>query len=95
MSSKLEVRKKYLSQKVAIPDLYVSGITLSNEKYGRKNSQTITVRNCCWSRLTLFMLGVRKFARLTYFHRTFRKQKNIQINLTVSQYFWYVVKKGP
>ena len=47
----------YLTQKVAISDFsfcnqlikysYVSGITLGNDKYRRKNSHSITVRSIC------------------------------------------------
>ena len=35
-----------------------SGITLTNDKYRRKNSHSITVRSCFRTHLTLFIYGV-------------------------------------
>ena len=34
--------------------VYVSGITLSNDKYKRKNSHNMTVRNCCRTHVNFF-----------------------------------------
>ena len=48
-----------------LSNTHVSVITLSNDKYRRKNSQRITVRSSCWIDLTLFISGVCKYAWLT------------------------------
>ena len=42
--------------------LYVSGITLRNDNYIRKNSETIAVRSCSRNHLTLFIWLVRRSA---------------------------------
>ena len=89
-------QKKYLTQKVAAPDISsnqlieysFSGITLTNNKYRRKNSHNITVRNCCQTHLTLVILdpsfvgqGLLKDEPITFsltefhFHRSLYQEK--------------------
>ena len=75
---------------------YVSGITLGNDKYRRRNSQGITMRSSCWSHLTLIISGVCSSAWLTaWITVIFIGQFVSKINLTLSQCFRPVVKMGP
>ena len=66
--------------------LSVSCITLSNDKYRRKNSDSITVRSCCRTHLTLFVQGACRSANPSFVNRCFLKNKPITMCLT---YFYF------
>ena len=51
----------------------VSGITLINEKYKRKNSHSITVPSCLPTHLTLFILGACRPAHPSFVNLCFLK----------------------
>ena len=70
---------KYLTQIVAFITtnkiLSVSGITLTNNKYRRKNSQSLTVHSCFQTHLTLFISWVCRSA-----HPFFVNRKTLNIH---------------
>ena len=64
----------------------VSGITLTNDKYRRKNSHSITVCSCFRTHLTLFISGVCRPAQSSCVNRCFLKNEPIILCLT---YFYF------
>ena len=66
--------------------LSVSGITLTNDKYRRKNSHSITVRSCLRTHLTLFISGACGPAHPSFVNLCFLKNEPIILCLT---YFYF------
>ena len=66
--------------------LSVSGITLTSDKYRRKNSRNITVRSCLRTHLTLFISGACRSAHPSFVNRCFLKNEPIILCLT---YFYF------
>ena len=66
--------------------LSVSGITLTSDKYRRKNSHNITVRSCLRTHLTLFISGACRSAHPSFVNRCFLKNEPIILCLT---YFYF------
>ena len=64
----------------------VSGITLTNDKYRKKNSHSITVRSCLRTHLTLFISRACRSAHPSFVNRCFLKNKPIFLRLT---YFYF------
>ena len=59
----------------------VSGIILSNDRYRGKNCHKITVRCCCRTHLTLFILGVCRSVHPSFKDRCFLKNELIILRL--------------
>ena len=68
----------------------VSGITLNNDKYGRKNSYSITVHSYFRTQLTLLISGLCRSAHLSFTSRYLLKNQTITLRLA-NFYFYKTV----
>ena len=62
--------------------LSVSGITLTNDKFTRKNSDSITMCSCFQTHLTVFISGMCRSVHPSFVNRCFLKNEPTILCLT-------------
>ena len=72
----------------------VSGITLTNDKYRKKNSHSITVRSCLRTHLTLFISGACRSGHSSFVNQCFVKNEPIILCLTNFYFHRTVLRKN-